>query len=501
MDDSEYSNIFCTLIKGIIERTDGKEREHLLRRMYLESPIITEEAIEMLKGFVTIAGSAIIVVNLMKDMVMRRPTKKLNCLNFLLEFCSHNQSEVRQTAIHTVLQLHSEKDFKNIIEEYAIMYLKFLLKPTPPELLFSEDRGRSQVISVWMEDTVKVCLYLFLSLLPRNQNLLKELANVYTNAKTMVYAVGEQGKPQSIKHTILRELDVPISKVPMDSPGLMDLLENPQEGSQTLITRIVHILTDKACPSPKLVSKVKELYESRFEDVRFLIPVLNGLSKNEIIQILPKLIQLNSAVIKEVFTRLVNTNGGPMTAVDLMIALHNLDNKAANTKTVVQALNLCFKEKAIYNYEVLTIVLQKLLEQPNIPLLYMRTVIQSLAMYPKMIGNITNINNGILLNLIRKQVWKQKVIWDGFIKCCEKTMPQSYAIMLQLPPTQLAQFLEEAPQIREPLLVHVQNFNSAQRAHVSARTMKVLYNDYITPTEKKGNPEEIPATVEESTNE
>ena len=39
-----------------IERTDGKERENLLRRLYLESPIITEDAIELLKSFVTMLG-------------------------------------------------------------------------------------------------------------------------------------------------------------------------------------------------------------------------------------------------------------------------------------------------------------------------------------------------------------------------------------------------------------------------------------------------------------
>ena len=467
------------MIGGVIERTDGKERENLIRRLYLESPIITEEAIDLLKSFITLMGSAITVVNLMKDLVMRRPTKKLNCLNFLLEFCSHDLAEVRHTAIVTVLQLHAEGDFKNIIEEYAVMYLKFLLSPSPPALLFTQDRGRSQKISVWMEDTVKVCLYLFLSLLPKNQFLLQHLAEVYTNAKTMVYSDSSTaggGKPVIVKHTILRELDGPISKIPMTSPGLMALLDNPIPGSETLITRIVHILTDKSMPTPELVEKVKTLYEERkVDDVRFLIPVLNGLTKSEIIQCLPKLIHLSTPVVKEVFHRLWSNDKGPMTPADLLIALHNLGNESAHTKTVVNATKLCFLEKSVFTQEVLAIVLQKLMEQPNIPILFMRTVLQSLSMYPNMIGFVTNI----LQRLITKQVWKQKLVWDGFIKACEKTMPQSYTVMLQLPTVQLAQFLDEAPHIRDPLLVHVQNFNEAQRAHVSARTMKVLYNDYI----------------------
>ena len=126
---------------------NGPKRENLLRRLYLESPIITEDAIELLKSFITIMGSAIVIVNLMKDLVMRRPTKKLNCLNFLLEFCYHDLPDVRKTAISTVLQLHAEKDFHTIIEEYAKMYLKFLLQPAPPELLFTGRKISKQTLS------------------------------------------------------------------------------------------------------------------------------------------------------------------------------------------------------------------------------------------------------------------------------------------------------------------------------------------------------------------
>ena len=141
----------------------------------------------------------------------------------------------------------------------------------------------------------------------------------------------------------------------------------------------------------------------------------------------------------------------------------------------MNATKICFAEKSIYKQEELSIVLNKLMEENPIPILFMRTVIQSLTMYPRMLGFIVNI----LQRLISKQVWKQKVVWDGFIKCCEKTMPQSYPVMLQLPPQQLEQFLEEAPKLREPLLLHVQSFGEAQRAHVSAKTMKVLYSGYI----------------------
>jgi symplekin len=54
-DDSEYNSIFCQLIHGVIDKTEGKDRQNLLRRLYLESPMITDDAIALLKQFVQVS--------------------------------------------------------------------------------------------------------------------------------------------------------------------------------------------------------------------------------------------------------------------------------------------------------------------------------------------------------------------------------------------------------------------------------------------------------------
>ena len=53
------------------------------------------------------------------------------------------------------------------------------------------------------------------------------------------------------------------------------------------------------------MDRVRELYHKRVDDVRFLIPVLPGLSKKEVISALPQLIKLNPIVVKEVINRSV----------------------------------------------------------------------------------------------------------------------------------------------------------------------------------------------------
>ena len=73
------------------------------------------------------------------------------------------------------------------------------------------------------------------------------------------------------------------------------------------------------------------------------------------------------------------------------------------------ATNLCFAEKDIYTQEVLLMVMQELTEQTPLPTLLMRTVLQSLAMYPKVIG--------LVLNILQRLVQKQVRGWLRHLRC------------------------------------------------------------------------------------
>lgn len=72
-----------------------------------------------------------------------------------------------------------------------------------------------------------------------------------------------------------------------------------------IIITIISFYFLSAVPTAELVKRVKELYHKRVSDVRFLIPVLTGLTKQEIIAVLPKLIKQSPSVVKEVFNRLL----------------------------------------------------------------------------------------------------------------------------------------------------------------------------------------------------
>ncbi|CAH1792448.1 unnamed protein product [Owenia fusiformis] len=459
-----YDECLTRLLSGLLERPD--QREGLFSRLLLEAPCITENAIHVLKKYCQEENRMYFGMVTLKDLILKRPNRKLEFLDVLLDFCSHENPEVRTNALRVTKVLYARQDLKGPIEKYALAFIKHLLQAKPPRNLFGQDRGRPDVREVWTDDTIKICLYLYLTLLPLNHKLMHELALMYTEA------IAE------IKRPILRMLETPVKAMGMDSPELLVLVQTCPKGAETLVTRVIHILTDKGTPSPELVRSVRDLYQKRVSDVRFLIPVLTGLAKSEVISALPKLIKLNPVVVKEVFHRLLGGSQGeggghyssPISPADLLVALHILDPEICDMKTIIKATNFCFQEKSIYTQEVLCIVLKQLMEISPIPTLLMRTVLQSLSMHPRIIGLVMNI----LTRLITKQVWKQKRVWEGFIKCCQRTQPQSYQVLLQLPAPQLRNTFETCPEMREPLLEHVNQFTPNQRVHIPKAILNVL---------------------------
>ncbi|KAM3862160.1 symplekin [Diretmus argenteus] len=473
-----YDHCLFTLLSGLQEKPE--QRDGLFTKLVLEAPIITESALEVIRRYCEDESRVYLGMTTLKELIIKRPSRQFQYLHVLLDLSSHEKEKVRTTAMSFLKRMYEKDQLRDYIEKFALNYMQLLVHPNPPSLLFGADKD-TEVAAPWTEETVRQCLFLYLSLLPLNHRLVHELASVYTEAIA------------DIKRSVLRVIEQPIRGMGMNSPDLLLLVENCPKGAETLVTRCLHILTDKVPPSPELVERVRDLYHKRVPDVRFLIPVINGLEKKEVILALPKLIKLNPIVVKEVFNRLLGTQHSegtssvsPLTPGELLIALHNIDSTKCDMKSIIKATNLCFGERNVYTSEVLAVVMQQLMEQSPLPILLMRTVIQSLTMYPRLGGFVMNI----LSRLIVKQVWKYPKVWEGFVKCCQRTKPQSYSVLLQLPPTQLMSVFERCPEMREPLLQHVHSFTPHQQAHIPVSIMSVL------EANKKEEPKPIEPVVE-----
>jgi symplekin len=116
---------------------------------------------------------------------------------------------------------------------------------------------------------------------------------------------------------------------------------------------------------------------------------------------------------------------------------------------LIEVIQILFEDnRAVVKQDVMAAVLQQLCDITPLPMLFMRTVIQTVARI-KTMGNFVI---GILSRLIMKQIWNDSRLWEGFVTCLKIMMPQSITVLLQLPAAQFEQVLKKNADIRDKLL-------------------------------------------------
>ncbi|KAL5103713.1 Symplekin [Taenia crassiceps] len=568
LQDFGSLTVYDALLTEILTRfVDSGVKSPYFGRLLLEAPLLTANAIRVLKRYCTLPEQSTFGFQVLRSLIELRPSQRREeLLDLLLGFCACDDSTVRRAALKATCQLaDSHPRWEKLVEDRAIVCLKHILQPQPTAEMFAGLLTKPPLLtSQWTDEMCQLCAHLFFGLMPRNPGkLLLTLAEIYVAAS------------DSVRRCLLRLMDTSICEIGLHSPHLLHLLDNCPSGAETLVTRMIHILTDprtafarastpsppsppsssgpitKAStrptsphahvpvslnipimPPPALVERVRRLYRERIRDVRCLIPVIVGLTKQEVIAVLPQLVQLNEKVVKEVISRLLHASVatqpapdpcapegpskviskeppvvGPVTPEELLVAIHLLEfvkdpNAAAEQpskkpyveiRVILQACLHCFAERALYTQERLSAAIGQLLDRPVVPTLFLRTVMQALALYPRLTGYVINV----LFRLIQKQVWKSEVLWDGFIRCCVKTQPQSYQVLLQLPPQQLQSVFTREPNLRAQVRRYVDNFSSAQRTHISRGVFEVLERE-ISPLQSS-SAEAVPTAAAATT--
>jgi len=285
------------------------------------------------------------------------------------------------------------------------------------------------------DENIKRRLHLYFALCTKRHELINGLVDIYCKVDA------------NVKSLILRQAGPLIRNIGMASPAVLNLLKTFPPESETFILGLLHALTEGQAPTPDLVIVVREVYETRNLNPRFLIPIIPGLTKTELVGYLPKLIELPTKIVQTVISKIVNSKPSPISPSELLITLHTMDTKTVSLKRIIEAIQLCFEEKALVRQDVLAKALQQLVDMSPIPPLFLRTVIQTTEKCKQMHSYVMSI----LKSLIVKQIWNDKSLWQGFIKCCKVTLPTSVPILLQLPPSQFEEALQ-VPAIGDVIL-------------------------------------------------
>jgi hypothetical protein len=501
-DGDRYATVLKWLVDGLAEQAAmmTAPNDQCFIRLLLDAPMLTPAVLQTLDRFSQDPQTVGLGLAALRDISLQRVQYRMQCLTILLHCTISPLEAIRTPAIKLVAdKLYQEQSLAPAIEDYATRHLLSLIQPqsqsptspvpaspdttetggpstatttaaaTEPEsgegglaadggIGEGEDGADGGEIggdraAVGEEARAGRELCLYFGLVGRKPQLIERVVDVYTQASLPV------------KRAIHRQAPALFRSIGVQSPHILPLVTACPKGAEKLVLQALHALLDSAtggmAPPRELVRGVQDLF-GRVGDARFLVPVVSWLSKDEVVEYLPKLVVLPGQVVRNVIHRLLHYKPSPLTPEELLVALHTLDQKDNLTlRKAMEATQFCFEQKGVYKQAVLAIVLQQLVDVIPIPPLFMRTAIQTITRYPKLMGFMMSM----LSRLITKQIWNDARLWQGFVHCCRLTQPDCLPVLLQLPPPQLQDLLTQAPDLKEPLVQFLEkNPTSISRA-------------------------------------
>ncbi|CAE7219618.1 unnamed protein product [Rhizoctonia solani] len=434
----------------------------------------------------------------LREFIQLRPPVRPEAMRILLDLTAHPEKVTRNAAINTVRRWVPETEpMNNEITTFAKKLLKQLEEGQRP---FAENEfprylpPKLELPAKKIEVIQHVELMFALSV--RVPAFLDEIFAAYVHMESTV-----QEAMQDLLAPLVRSLGPTNAK-------LLSLIKTFEPGAESLILRIIKILTENGRPNANLVALVKELIAERDLDARFLMPIIGEMDKPDIVKNLPRIVSMLNgkpepkALVKSAFQAIVAappesfTKGSSnqprmkqseqLTPVDLMVLLH--EDKEIGIKPAMEAIGICFQIVDVFRSDVLAAVMQQLLDSATLPTLFLRTVIQAVTTYKNLVGFVSTT---LLSRLITKKIWTNPPLWEGFIRCAKVIAPASFGALLQLPREQLKELISKQPALKEDLREYV-----VRRAGPKARLLEV-FSDQPDQPPSAAPPDSAPPVTQE----
>ena len=383
-------------------------------------------------------------LDILCDIIILRPFDRSKALDQILDFCSsldHTLCSVSQELVTDSLFPHTF--LSKPIEDYSLSILRQV--------------SSQSVVGDVPEFTLNTSISLFLSLCQTDPSLFHNVVDIFAVSS------------EDMKSSLICNSEALIKQLGMGSPVLLSMIRKISKNAEPLILRIINVISEGQIPSTDLVKSVLDRYQIQ-PDAMFLIPVLHGLKKQQILDALPNLIRLPSESVRLCMERIIKHAHDIFSPVELIVRLHTLApyHNHGLVKNVSMALDFCFQESLVSDPAVLGAVLQQLIDLSPIPVLIMRTVEQIL----NHCASLTIFVVGLLPRLVNKKVWKIPEIWSGFLLCCIKTAPHSYSVLLNLPRKPFKKAVDQHPELVYPLYMCLES-----QAYIVSRDIRAIIYD------------------------
>ncbi|KAH7335182.1 Symplekin tight junction protein C terminal-domain-containing protein [Rhizoctonia solani] len=472
--ESQYDIWLGRLAGALKARMEPKDKN--FAKFLMELPSIRPNVLSLCRELAETPQQMGVGFAALREFIQLRPPVRPEAMRMLLDLTAHPEKVTRNAAINTVRRWVPETEPMNTeITNFAKKLLKQLQEGQRP----FEENEFPRYLPPKLELPAKKAeviqhVELMFALSVRVPAFLDEIFSAYVHMESTV-----QEAMQDLLAPLVRSLGPTNAK-------LLSLIKTFEPGAESLILRIIKILTENGRPNANLVALVKELIAERDLDARFLMPIIGEMDKPDIVKNLPRIVSMLNgkpepkALVKSAFQAIVAappesfTKGSSnqprmkqseqLTPVDLMVLLH--EDKEIGIKPAMEAIGICFQIVDVFRSDVLAAVMQQLLDSATLPTLFLRTVIQAVTTYKNLVGFVSTT---LLSRLITKKIWTNPPLWEGFIRCAKVIAPASFGALLQLPREQLKELISKQPALKEDLREYV-----VRRAGPKARLLEVF---------------------------
>lgn len=428
-------------------------RDRVFTRFLVEVPMLDQFALEFVRDYCLDPKRLQLGVATLRDLITYRPAVRDTCLAWLFEFSANKDPTLRSHSCTALKKFVSHESIGALVEERAKQSISTLFVGSLIKLEHEADpespMAKNEILS-HME------LYLSLAL-AKPVPFIQDLFEMSPRLRKGTFAVLEQ-----VCGTLFTTVP------PAD---LLPLVSGFPDTSRDLALVLINTLLKNQDVAAEVIEKTRIAMVERDLDARFLKTIIIHLDKNNVLKHIGKIVdsldgsEEATEMVKNVFISLVQVKQGvndehPTSVVspaDLLVKLHQLTG--IKLKKALAATNICFSLPDLFKQEVLAIVLSQLEQSSKLPQLFMRSVLESLKAH----SGLSSFINGLLSRLVSKQIWKERKLWEGYVKAVVKTFPNSLPILLALPKQFALDILKQSSDLCQDLSTYLMQLPTHQQ--------------------------------------
>lgn len=481
--DPAYERILVKLLDLVNEKHGATCDE--FTRLVTDAPVLPSSIIDILDRCCRDPSRIKLGLNTLRDVILERyGADRERCLSLLLDYTNNEDEVLRGPAIRLVankLFVECIGQVPQTIEEYATNTLKSavdnIMKSSSSDDVNRLDRASLLLTALCGQKHDLLCIIAstYSHAPPSAQKIL------LSRAKDLAAHIGMSALPilKLIEGSLLTRDDREAE------PSADENQKSSDDGLEDLALEVLRASLKKfGKPTEEIVKSARIRYEIN-HNTNFIIAVLPGLRKEAIIRYLAAIVEASNAEeekapsdkddgreeskavkksssFKDIIGTLMGVHPPTLSPADLLIELHNIDPSPSASV----AISACFELKSIFKQESVAKAVQQLLEKTVIPDLFMRTVHLARIFHPEL---ETYLTETVMMKLIDKQVWRNAILWEGYLRYCSEIKERSVKSLLSLPVAQLEDALSRQQVLRTVFADLMSNPKNAKRIPVKHR--------------------------------